>query len=42
LLCWNRMRCRPPLEDAEVAAVVASITRVHARDERRAGSDARL
>jgi hypothetical protein len=29
LLCWNRMRCRPPLEDAEVAAVVASITRVH-------------
>jgi hypothetical protein len=23
------MRCRPPLDDAEVAQVVASITRLH-------------
>jgi hypothetical protein len=29
LLAWNRMRCRPPLDEAEVAQVVASITRVH-------------
>jgi hypothetical protein len=29
LLAWNRMRCRPPLEDAEVAQVVASIARLH-------------
>ncbi len=29
LLCWNRVRCRPPLDDAEVARVVASITRLH-------------
>jgi hypothetical protein len=29
LLAWNRMRCRPPLADAEVAQVVASITRLH-------------
>jgi hypothetical protein len=33
LLCWNRTRCRPPLADEEVAAVVTSITRLHARDE---------
>ena len=33
LLCWNRTRCRPPLVDEEVAAVVTSITRLHARDE---------
>ena len=33
LLCWNRTRCRPPLEDEEVAAVVTSISRLHARDE---------
>ena len=25
LLCWNRTRCRPPLADEEVAAVVTSI-----------------
>lgn len=30
LLAWNRMRCRPPLADAEVAEVVASIARLHA------------
>jgi hypothetical protein len=29
LLAWNRMRCRPPLEDAEVAQVVANIVRLH-------------
>jgi hypothetical protein len=33
LLCWNRTRCRPPLADEEVAAVVTSITRLHARDK---------
>lgn len=32
LLAWNRMRCRPPLDDAEVAQVVASITRLHEAD----------
>jgi len=29
LLAWNRIRCRPPLDDAEVARVVQSITRLH-------------
>lgn len=29
LLAWNRVRCRPPLADAEVAAVVSSIARLH-------------
>jgi hypothetical protein len=29
LLAWNRIRCRPPLDDAEVAQVVASIVRLH-------------
>ena len=33
LLCWNRVRCRPPLVDEEVAAVVTSISRLHAGDE---------
>jgi hypothetical protein len=28
LLCWNRVRCRPPLDD-EVARAVLSITRLH-------------
>ena len=31
LLAWNRMRCRPPLPDGEVASVVESIARLHAR-----------
>ena len=31
LLAWNRARCRPPLDDAEVAGVVASIARLHER-----------
>jgi hypothetical protein len=34
LLCWNRVRCRPPLPDAEVAAVAASIIRLHAHEPR--------
>ncbi|HXZ00419.1 MAG TPA: bifunctional DNA primase/polymerase [Stellaceae bacterium] len=29
MLCWNRQRCRPPLEDAEVARVVSSIAQLH-------------
>jgi hypothetical protein len=32
LLAWNRVRCRPPLDDAEVARVVSSIVRLHQRD----------
>jgi hypothetical protein len=36
MLCWNRMRCRPPLGDEEVARVVASIARLH---EERDGDD---
>jgi hypothetical protein len=32
LLCWNRVRCRPPLADDEVAAVVTSIKRLHERE----------
>jgi hypothetical protein len=36
MLAWNRMRCRPPLPDEEVARVVGSIGRLHAeRDHRR-------
>lgn len=29
LLAWNRVRCRPPLPDDEVARTVASIVRTH-------------
>jgi len=29
LLAWNRMRCRPPLDDGEVAQVVQNIVRLH-------------
>ena len=32
LLTWNRVRCRPPLDDEEVASVVDSITRAHLRE----------
>jgi hypothetical protein len=32
LLCWNAVRCRPPLDPDEVIRTVASITRLHARD----------
>jgi hypothetical protein len=28
---WNRVRCRPPLEDAEVARVVNRSARLHRR-----------
>jgi hypothetical protein len=31
MLCWNRVRCRPPLDDDEVARTVESITRTHFR-----------
>ena len=31
LLCWNRVRCHPPLSDEEVARTVDSITRLHER-----------
>jgi len=36
LLAWNRMRCRPPLDDAEAARVVESIAHLH--DEHRYAS----
>ena len=29
LLCWNRIRCQPPLSDKEVGHTVQSITRLH-------------
>lgn len=29
MLCWNRTRCRPPLDDDEVARTVLSIIRLH-------------
>jgi hypothetical protein len=38
LLAWNRMRCRPPLDDTEVAQVVANIVRLH-DDSGRYGPD---
>jgi len=34
LLCWNRVRCRPPLDDAEVARTVSSIAHTHASEEK--------
>lgn len=34
LLARNRMRCRPPLDDAEVAQVVVSIVRLHVDENR--------
>jgi hypothetical protein len=40
LLAWNRMRCRPPLDDAEVAQVVANIVRLHVEESARRASDA--
>ena len=36
MLCWNRSRCRPPLDDTEVARTVQSITRLH---EQRDGAE---
>lgn len=34
LLCWNRVLCRPPLGDDEVARTVASISRLHTMEAR--------
>jgi len=31
LLCWNRVRCHPPLSDEEVVRTVESITQLHER-----------
>lgn len=35
LRCWNRVRCKPLLADEEIAAVVGSIGRLHARQAQR-------
>jgi hypothetical protein len=40
LLAWNRLRCRPPLPDEEVARVVNSIAQRH-QQETQAGADPR-
>jgi len=32
LLCWNRVRCSPPLDDDEVIQTVLSISRLHPKD----------
>lgn len=31
LLCWNVVRCRPPLSESEVVATIDSVTRTHER-----------
>ncbi|HWP00704.1 MAG TPA: bifunctional DNA primase/polymerase [Methylococcus sp.] len=36
LLCWNAVRCRPPLPEDEVTRTVESITRLHLRQEEEA------
>lgn len=33
IVCWNRVRCRPPLPDEEVARTVESILRTHRRHQ---------
>jgi hypothetical protein len=33
LVCWNRVRCSPPLDDDEVIRTVQSITRLHQQNE---------
>lgn len=33
LLCWNRERCRPPLDDEEVVRTVGSIAHLHERGD---------
>jgi hypothetical protein len=33
MLAWNRIRCRPPLDDAEVAGVVRNIARLHSAED---------
>lgn len=35
MLTWNRIRCRPPLPDEEVAAVVRNINRLHVQEQAR-------
>jgi hypothetical protein len=40
LLAWNRIRCRPPLDDLEVAQVVQSIARLHDESATGLASDA--
>lgn len=40
MLAWNRVRCRPPLEDEEVIRTVRSIERTHVRENE--GSSARF
>jgi hypothetical protein len=37
LLCWNRVRCRPPLPEDEVSRTVESITRLHQGEEQQRG-----
>lgn len=38
MLAWNRLRCRPPLDDAEVARVVASIVKLHEHESTEPGA----
>lgn len=38
LLAWNRVRCRPPLDDEEVVAIVDSIVRTHVRHRETGGA----
>ncbi|MCK5273573.1 MAG: primase C-terminal domain-containing protein [Alphaproteobacteria bacterium] len=38
LLAWNRLRCRPPLEDEEVVATVGSVARTPARHRGNGGA----
>jgi hypothetical protein len=33
LAAWNRSRCDPPLPDGEVGETVASIARLHEREQ---------
>ena len=33
LLCWNAVRCRPPLEESEVLRTVESISRLHQNEQ---------
>ena len=35
MLCWNLVRCRPPLSDDEVAGVVTSINKLHVQEQAR-------
>jgi len=41
LLAWNRMRCRPPLEDAEVSRIVSNIVRLHCEESHGRAPDAK-